>query len=233
VRPKPKAWQRELEQAVKESRDAPSVDSIHDLRVAARHLRAYCRLAGEPDLDHELRWLVHQTGELRDLDVALAEPISRDAVKRLEEAHAVAARRVRKTLAKKRVRRMVRAAAGLKKLRRARSRAELERLHEKMLERTHAVESVAGVHALRRSLRVLQYCYEWLDLDAAEITAIQKRLGHVVDAAMRLTHAERLGDGGVALLGQRVEQGICHARQVAAIASHRLETPPTRADTKR
>src|SRR5690349_4060286 len=86
-------WRKRFAGALQKARRQPTEDAIHELRVAARHLRTYCHLIGDDELDHELRWLVHRTAAIRDLDV-IAEALGARAVSRERRVAAAQCKRV-------------------------------------------------------------------------------------------------------------------------------------------
>lgn len=167
-------WRSTLKDAVRDPHASPR--AIHDMRVAARRLRTYCRLVNRKDTAAELSWLIHRTSKLRDLDV-VRHPQRRAVAERTQEA-----------LSSHRVRRLLSTLARLPDLDAKHAEHRIRRLKKKVKKRSRKLDHVDALHALRRALRELQYARQWSGKKAKKTEALQQRLGDVIDEAVRVRH---------------------------------------------
>lgn len=168
-------WLERLD-AAREACLRGEAEGVHQVRVVARRLRVWVRLAKQPALDDELRWLIHELGLLRDLDV-LGETLTAAARAQLRGpaiARAVSA------LESERYRTLRASLAAAKAPRRRRARKLVARL-EARLAGTQLTAETEALHRLRRKLRTLRYAREWLGLDAAALAEDQQWLGSLCD----------------------------------------------------
>ncbi len=187
----PAEWCERLERAAATARSGDDVEGVHQVRVAARRLRALLELGGRRVLVDDLRWLTRALSRARDLDVL------REALPATDERfHAWRARLARSARAAcvaaltsprfEGLMAALRAAPpvdpsvarrGLEALRR-RARAQLA-----VLKAADSAGQAAALHALRRALRRWRYALEWLGEDSRELSQLQGALGAVCDVA--------------------------------------------------
>src|SRR5262245_36831735 len=144
---------RRFRRALRRCKRAPDEETLHELRILARRLRAYCHLVGEPEVDRELRWLVRKTNRLRDLDVAALG--AKRGKRKIRAALKIERTAVGKTLRSARMRRLKRGLDRLPRLERKAARKWIDRLYKKVSRREQNGEAEADLHALRRALREL------------------------------------------------------------------------------
>jgi len=197
---------------------------VHQVRVAARWLRVWLRLAGMRVLEDDLAWLVRAAGEVRDLEVLLQQPdlpkaFRSWATSRLEEARTAFV----PLLDSPRLVGLLQALSHLPPLDEEAVKARLKRFvrqAKRKAEEWLNQDSIESLHALRRALRRLRYAREWLGLDSRAIKALQETFGQVGDLAFTLRY---LGDfeaqgGQVPVYKERLEKRLGRALEAARVA---------------
>ena len=169
---------RRLCRLLNEAKTHADHQTVHDLRVAARRLRAYARMREAQRLSRELRWLVHATNQLRDLDVACERDGALATLRQAREAEQGAVQRV---LNGRRAERLKDRVATVKPFTRKQAERRIARLRQKIATMPSS-EAIAAVHALRRALRELQYCLDWIGESSAQEKRLQHGLGAKLDS---------------------------------------------------
>ena len=190
-------WHGTLTASIAASRTRPTIASVHELRVAARRLRAYCRLVDAVALDRRLRRLVHLTHALRDLDVVLGTSLPPPMARHLRGERTRARAALRTALGSAKIDDLLREVAHLPSLKAKPSQRRIAQLQRTLGRRARHLRQMADVHALRRVLRTLQYSRQWLGRDATALQVAQRALGEVLDVAMRHTLQQRLSESGL------------------------------------
>ena len=190
---------RELEQH--ESR-VPEKRAVHEMRVAARRLRAALRLLRLRELDQEVKALQDALGRVRDLQVQAAWFRGRDAALAREREGKLgsAGRALQRALQRWRARTLpalLEAAGEARPLHRRRAgkvvRKRLRRLEER-LEQARTRPTPRTLHRARISVKQVRYLVEVagdaLPAKAARIAAdlkpLQASLGQLHDADVRI-----------------------------------------------
>ncbi|MCC6811314.1 MAG: CHAD domain-containing protein [Deltaproteobacteria bacterium] len=174
-------WRRQLLGSLSLAERTGDAEAVHDLRVAARRLRAYARIAHDERLDRDLRKAIHATNALRDFDVAIELGSSGGE---LRKPRADEARRVRHALGRKEMKRLERELANVPPVSRGDAKRRIAELRKKATRLRRGAHSIDDTHALRRTLRELQYCLDWIGEDSAAVEARQRDLGAIVDKAV-------------------------------------------------
>jgi CHAD domain-containing protein len=173
--------------------DGHTPEGLHQVRVAARRLGAWCQLAGLRVLGADLRWLRRAAGAVRDLDVLLGLELPAGVRRWLEEERAAARAQLLPRLEGPRCAALLEALANLPPLTPATARTRLARLERRVARRRARVlgeprgdaRTAPGaresLHSLRRALRQLRYAREWLGLPTGDLSPWQQRLGELND----------------------------------------------------
>ncbi len=175
------------------ARDGLSAESVHEVRVTGRRLRAFLTLGGHHVLVDDLRWLVGSLGRLRDLDVALELPVAAPGP---FQAWLVAERRAEadraaRLLERPRLKALVVALGQVPPVSKRRAHRALARLDAKLTEAETAARrepTIERLHELRKAVRRTRYALEWLGEDES---ALQRKQG-LVGEACDLKLLERL-----------------------------------------
>ncbi len=183
-------WRRRFVRLLARMHGRADPKTVHDLRVAARRMRAYARMLGNVALDRDLRWLIHSTNDLRDIDVANAKLAGRT---RLSAAREQLVSRLHHDLKRRRLRRLVRELDDASSLSRGNAKKWIKRLRRRAARRTRRPRSTENAHALRRTLREIEYCLDWIGEDSSAERAKQKKLSRKVDQAVVRRIVARLG----------------------------------------
>lgn len=176
-------WLSHLDRARRVALEGVDPEGVHQVRVAARRLRAWLTLGGHRALHDDLRWLCRSLSEARDLDI-FGEVLDGEAMQR---RRADAQAEVRATLESRRYEGLRRALGLVPPPPRRAARARLRALERRLEVRRSAVRfpltvrQLERVHALRRALRRVRYAREWLGLDTAELSREQEWLGTLCD----------------------------------------------------
>ncbi|MDP3232942.1 MAG: CHAD domain-containing protein [Myxococcales bacterium] len=183
----------ELRRWLEVARDGLSAESVHEVRVTGRRLRAFLTLGAHHVLVDDLRWLVGSLGRLRDLDVALELPVAASGP---FQAWLVAERRAEaenaaRLLQHPRVDALVMALGRVPRVSKRRAHRALARLEAKLTvaqETARRDATIDSLHELRKAVRRTRYALEWLGEDEA---ALQRKQG-LVGEACDLNLLERL-----------------------------------------
>jgi CHAD domain-containing protein len=220
---------RDLERA---EAGLPAPDPVHDMRVAARRLRAALRLLRLRELDRAVKKLQDALGDVRDLQLQIAWLEGRDAdLQRSRAALLAKAERALQSALRewhaKTLPRLLQAAAEPPNLS-ARStrkilRKRLRRL-EQRLEAALAHPSPSALHRLRISVKQVRYLFELTRRDfpkaakvlLAELPPLQYALGELHDLDGRLPLLHRRPD----LLREQKEDRARLAKIVHAQLKH-------------
>jgi CHAD domain-containing protein len=178
--------------------ELPAEDPVHDMRVAARRLRAALRLLGLRELDQPVKALQDALGEVRDLQLQVAWLRGRDDALAGRRAALLqrAERSLQRELARWRAPRLLEAAAQAKpkgKLGGGRVRRLLRRRLERFeqrLEKALQRASPPAMHKVRISVKQLRYLFELVPFAAkqllTELTPLQEGLGELHDVDVRI-----------------------------------------------
>jgi CHAD domain-containing protein len=198
---------RDLERA---EAGLPAPDPVHDMRVAARRLRAALRLLRLREFDRAVKKLQDALGDVRDLQLQIAWLKGRDAV--LLRRRAPLLGKVERALQSalqewhaKTLPRLLDAAAQPAKLSDRRTRRMLRkrlRRFEERLEAALSHPSPAALHRVRISVKQLRYLFELTRSDfpkpakllLAELPPLQYALGELHDLDGRLHLLRRSSD---------------------------------------
>ena len=177
-------WLGHLERHLAEARRRDQPEDVHQVRVAARRLRATLELQGHAALVGDLQALCRTLGPARDLHLAARIP----QLRAWAQARAAEARRtVLEVAASARTRGLLEAlralpagptAAGQRELKR-RTRAVRRALAR--WDGAAGADRVEATHPLRRQVRRLRYAREALGLPAEAVAGVQDALGGFCD----------------------------------------------------
>ena len=217
-------WLDHLTQHLPVAKEGRDPSDVHQVRVAARWLRVWLRLAGMRVLEDDLAWLVRAAGEVRDLEVLLQQPnlpkaFRNWATSRLEEARATFV----PLLDSPRLAGLLQALSNLPPLDEEAAKTRLKRFvrqTKRKAEEWLNQDSIESLHTLRRALRRLRYAREWLGLDSQPIKALQEAFGQVGDLAFTLRYLgyfEAQG-GQVSVYKGQLEKELGRALQAARAA---------------
>jgi len=185
-----KARAKKFKSLLKTTSGEPSADNVHDLRVAARRLRANFWLMPKAENSgrigkarRDLKRLCRELGKQRTYDVALADAISFGlATKNLQRRQIAAQAKTRKALSgekrKAMVSRLDRAIKEAGVVSPPRFRPRIELLREELGKASHRKpKGDQQRHRLRIDLRKARYLIEVFHHEVPQLIALQDRLG--------------------------------------------------------
>jgi CHAD domain-containing protein len=188
----PRAWLSVLEGEMARLRERDDPETIHQVRVASRHLDAWLRLARLHVLRDDLRWLRRAAGAVRDVDVVMALELDLTGgwSRWLRQLRRTRLQELTLALGSERAAALALALGALPALPRATAEASLRRLAGRALAAGDVLErapdDVEHFHALRRAVRILRYGLEWLDEKTGAFRRFQEVAGRASDRALAL-----------------------------------------------
>ncbi|MFN4232314.1 CHAD domain-containing protein [Thermus sp.] len=185
-----RAWTEHLRAHIPLALSGEDPEGVHQVRVAARRLRAYLDLLGFRVLQDDLKRLLRGTGRVRDLEVALAKETLPEGFRDFLERELKKARaRLPDLLASPWTEALLRALAALPPLGERTATRGLSRLAKRLQKRFRDLRenpSPEALHAYRRALRRLRYAKEFLGLSTREEKKLQEELGSFQDGMVLL-----------------------------------------------
>ncbi len=222
----PSAWLELLQEELDVARTGDDPGSVHRMRVAAGRLRVWLELGDRRALIDDLRWLRRSAGEVRDLDVLIAETTDPECASWLVERRVAAQRQLIDALADERVGALLAALAWMPPLPRAHARRNVARLLKRALRAGTRIEraptDVSAWHRLRRSLRRLRYAREWLDENTDELRDFLDVLGDLNNRVVESRELAECPANGAAAARTAADRKIETQCEAAAVAWTKL-----------
>lgn len=216
----PTAWLERLQQELRVARAGDDPEGVHQMRVAAARLRVWLELGGRRALVDDLRWLRRSGGDVRDLDVLIAENTRPECAGWLSDRREEARRKLLAALDDERVDAMFGALACMPPLERSEARKNLAKLVKHALRAGAKTEKdetdVTRWHELRRTLRKLRYAREWLDEDTKKIHELLDVLGELNNRVVEARHLAECPEKGAQASLASVHEKIDAQRKLAA-----------------
>jgi CHAD domain-containing protein len=223
-------WVEKLGRHLQVARAGRQPEGVHQARVATRRVQAWLRLARMAVLVDDLRWVRAAMGADRDLHVFLVSRPEDPLRAFLRGRKRVAREQVRAVVDAPRTQALLTALQLLRPLPRSVAEANVVREFDRVRADGQAFEAnpheEEALHRLRRHIKSLRYCLDFLEVDRPSLRLLQDSLGAGNDAIVALRLVNQYPDpeameGIRRSLVDRIEGTRNDA--VAAWRQHRLD----------
>jgi len=198
-------------------------DDVHQLRVATRRIASWLRLGRVRILRADLRRVRAAGGEVRDVDVMMAQSPPEPLAGWLHGERARRHDSLLKIAAAPRTAAMCDALALLAPIDESRARESVPRLARRALDSGDALQlapnDVECFHRLRRSVRGLRYALEWLEEKTGAFKEFQDLSGSGADLSVALLLLDAFPDAAaLADYRRRLEEEFA-ARRIESVGA--------------
>lgn len=223
-------WVVRLATQLQVARVGRNPEGVHQARVATRRIQAWLRIAGMEVLADDLRWVRAAMGADRDLHVFLATKPEEPLRSWLRVQKKRARERVRAVVDDARTGALLQALALLRPLPMARAELGVHREFERVRRDGQNFElnptDEEALHRLRRHIKSLRYCLDFLGVERPSLRALQDVFGTGNDAIVALRFLSAYPEQAVveplrADLVARIE--ATRGAALAAWLSHRID----------